>query len=190
VGSRFGTHAIWTLSLSAAISLLALSPIVLPGGAPLDRLPGPLAGVERVGRVVVAALAPPAKKKEPAVPAEPARVSPPVPEASAGVLAERTGGTRAQLGRERPRRPHGAERPTAGVSPPRPQTPRLLTKAEIKAERRAETVAARAERKEQKAEAKATRKEEKEHGHGRIGSSAGHGKKSDKARDKKGGGHS
>jgi hypothetical protein len=190
VGSRFGTHAIWTLSLSAAISLLALSPIVLPGGAPLDRLPGPLAGVERVGRVVVGALAPPAKKKEPAVPAEPVRVSPPVPEAGAGVLAERTGGTRAQPRREPPRRPHGPERPAASALSPRPQTPRELTKAEIKAERRAETVAARAERKEQKAEATATRRNEKEHGHGRIGSSAGHGKKSDKARDTKGGGQS
>jgi hypothetical protein len=195
VGSRLGTHAIWTLTLSAAISLLALSPIVLPSGSPLERLPGPLAGIERVGKVVVGALARPTNEREPAAPAvEPERLSPPLQEAGTGVLAELAGGTRAQQPRERPARPH---RPDGPSSPPRHETPRLLTRAELKAERRAGKVAAKAERtevkseqKEQNAEEKAERNDEKEHDHQRVGSPPGHGKKSDKARDKKGGGNS
>lgn len=203
MGSRLGTHAIWTLTLSAAISLLALSPIVLPSGTPLQRLPGPLAGIERVGRVVAAALAPPAQKHEPATsettaPAPPQASPASTAETSAGVLAERTSGTPAK---PRAHRGGTGETPPPGASRARPATPRALTKAEAKALRWAEKAEARAvrqeekaaakeERREDKAEAKAKAEAEKEHGNGRVGSSSAHGKKSGKARDKKGGGHS
>jgi hypothetical protein len=53
----------WTLALSAAFTLLALSPLVLPGGAPLEHLPPPLAGMEKIGRIVTSEIAAPVVRK-------------------------------------------------------------------------------------------------------------------------------
>ena len=59
MGSRLGTHTFWTLALSAAITLLALSPVILPEGSRLQQLPAPLAGIEKVGRIVTSEVAAP-----------------------------------------------------------------------------------------------------------------------------------
>jgi hypothetical protein len=168
VGSRLGTHAIWTLTLSAAISLLALSPIVLPSGTPLEPLPGPLAGVERIGRVVASALLPhrengeqPQGQATTPAPAGAVEASAPqtASEGGSGVLAERTGGERArprQPGRDQPTRPE--QRPPSVA--PRPGGERTLDKAEAKAERHAEKAESKAERKDEKKD----KKDKKEHG--------------------------
>ena len=58
VGSRLGTHALWTIALSVVITLLALAPLVLPGNRPLDSLPAPLRGTAQAGEIVAEALAP------------------------------------------------------------------------------------------------------------------------------------
>ena len=52
VGSRLGTHALWTIALSVVITLLALAPLVLPGDRPLDSLPAPLRGTAQAGEIV------------------------------------------------------------------------------------------------------------------------------------------
>jgi hypothetical protein len=59
VGSRLGTHMFWTLALSAAITLLALSPAILPEGTRIEHLPAPLSGIEKVGRIVASEVAAP-----------------------------------------------------------------------------------------------------------------------------------
>ncbi|MGH3048048.1 MAG: hypothetical protein ACRDNC_13775, partial [Gaiellaceae bacterium] len=59
MGSRFGAHTFWTLALSAAITLLALSPLILPEGTRLEPLPAPLSGIEKVGRIVTSEVAAP-----------------------------------------------------------------------------------------------------------------------------------
>src|SRR4029453_5641104 len=56
VGSRLGTHALWTVALSAVITLLALAPMILPGDRPLDSLPAPLRGTAQAGEIVADAL--------------------------------------------------------------------------------------------------------------------------------------
>jgi hypothetical protein len=190
VGSRLGTHAIWTLTLSVAITLLALSPIVLPSGTQLGRLPSPLAGVEQIGRVVVSALKPPAEKRESA---KPPQAAPPVSAASAPETASESGfaglpepapNDRAEPQPERPDRPARPKKPAPAVSP-RDRPP---TKSEAKAEHRAERAQAKAERKEDRAEQHEEKKDKgdkkekpKEKGHG-----SGDGKNSDQAHDKGG----
>ena len=59
MGSRLGTHMFWTLALSAAITLLALSPAILPEGTRIEHLPAPLSGIEKVGRIVASEVAAP-----------------------------------------------------------------------------------------------------------------------------------
>jgi hypothetical protein len=95
VGSRLGKHAVWTVALSAVITLLALAPAILPGDRPLASLPPPLSGVAKVGDVVASALAPGKHKSEPAS----AQSSASAPTASAsdgrgGVLAEDADGSK------------------------------------------------------------------------------------------------
>jgi hypothetical protein len=55
VGSRLGTHALWTVALGVLIALIALTPVVLPGDRPLDSLPLPLRGTAQAGEVVAEA---------------------------------------------------------------------------------------------------------------------------------------
>jgi hypothetical protein len=197
-----------------AITLLALSPIVLPSGTPLGRLPSPLVGAEQIGRVVASALRPPAEKRESATP--PRTTAPPVSEVSApetasesgtGLLPAPAARERGEPRRERSERPSRPKEPAPAVSP-RSQP----TKSEVKAERRAERAEVQAERRAERAEAKAEQNEEraerqeekqekkdqgdkgdkadkkekpKEKGHGSGGS-----KKSDHARDEGGKRHS
>jgi outer membrane biosynthesis protein TonB len=190
VGSRLGTHAIWTLTLSAAISLLALSPIVLPSGTPLEPLPGPLAGVERIGRVVASALLPhPETSEQPqaqaTTPAPAGSVEASAPQTASGgggVLAEQAGGERARPRQPAPDEPTRPEQPPPSVAP-RPGGERTLDKAEAKAERHAEKAAAKAESKAERKDEKKDKKDKKEHG--RDG-----GKKSHPAHGKGGKNHS
>ena len=74
VGSRLGTHALWTVALSAVITLLALAPMILPGDRPLDSFRHPLRGTGEIGEVVANPLAPPSPRQR--EPAEPDRAQP------------------------------------------------------------------------------------------------------------------
>jgi hypothetical protein len=89
VGSRLGTHTFWTVALSATICLLALSPVVLRYETPLERLPGPLAGVVQVGRVVASSLSSPERDE----PADAAPVAAPAPETDPAPVAGEVDGT-------------------------------------------------------------------------------------------------
>jgi hypothetical protein len=173
VGSRLGTHAIWTLTLSVAIILLALSPVVLQTGTSLEPLPGPLAGVERIGRVVASALRPHAEQKEQARGPRPQEASQPqvvavevsapqaASEGGADVRAERPAREPPPPRAPRRRRPTRPEQQPPSVSAPRPSSGRQAEKGEAKAERLTEKVAAKAERLTEKVAAKAERRAEK-----------------------------
>jgi hypothetical protein len=89
VGSRLGTHTFWTVALSATICLLALSPVVLRYETPIERLPGPLAGVVQVGRVVTSSLSSPERDE----PADAAPVAAPAPETDPAPVAGEVDGT-------------------------------------------------------------------------------------------------
>ena len=89
MGSRLGTHTFWTVALSATICLLALSPVVLRYETPIERLPGPLAGVVQVGRVVTSSLSSPERDE----PADAAPVAAPAPEPDPAPVAGDVGGT-------------------------------------------------------------------------------------------------
>jgi hypothetical protein len=89
VGSRLGTHTFWTVALSATICLLALSPVVLRYETPIERLPGPLAGVVQVGRVVTSSLSSPERDE----PADAAPVAAPAPEPDPAPVAGEVDGT-------------------------------------------------------------------------------------------------
>jgi hypothetical protein len=89
VGSRLGTHSFWTVALSATICLLALSPVVLRYETPIERLPGPLAGVVQVGRVVTSSLSSPERDE----PADAAPVAAPAPETDPAPVAGEVDGT-------------------------------------------------------------------------------------------------
>jgi hypothetical protein len=138
VGSRLGTHTFWTLALSAAITLLALSPVVLPEMTPFDRLPPPLAGVERVGRIVTSEVVGPvirsvAGEEEPEAGTEALTTAgdsvEPVPPATPadGVLAARSEGftveppasgeTPSEADARRPSEPSGHGRRPPGAEP-------------------------------------------------------------------------
>jgi hypothetical protein len=200
VGSRLGTHIYWTLASSAAIILLALSPLVLPGAQRAEHLPPPLVGVEKIGEVIASALAPQREKPAPAErrPAGGSAVAPaPVsPESGSvvGVLAGRAGDTASGPAVEEPgsrgndptpRRPRsnaGPERPKPGRSA---KAERKQARAQAKAERKQARAQARAEQKRERKDAKATKgRSADEHPGGKAKA-----KPKAKAKDEGGSGH-
>jgi hypothetical protein len=165
VGSRLGTHIYWTVALSAAITLLAVSPLLLPGGTRTNALPPPLAGLEKVGEVVASALAPPASA-ETGDEQAPGTTTPPPPAAAAttpgmtipatpatpefGVLSGLAGGSTSPTAETDSRSTKRAQPRSrlAGDRRPQARPERETTKAE-----------ARAQAKQSRAEAKAARKD-------------------------------
>lgn len=128
MGSRIGTHTLWTVALSVAITLLALSPTVFPHGTSLLPLPGPIAGAVQIGRVVASSVGAPEKERAAAeasreshdVRPSAADDSPPLAEApgSNGVLTERADGTEPEP-KPSSQKPDGKATPGKSLSGPK-----------------------------------------------------------------------
>jgi hypothetical protein len=176
---------VWTVALSATITLLTLAPMVLPSEAPLARLPGPLAGMVEVGRVVASQLEPAADKPpapQPAsgspTPAPSPSESPPAaapPQVGSGVLGDETGGsltegekpvtprqkTTPSLGRHAPNAGRDDDEGQAREAREARKAERKAEQAEQQADHRVEKAAEHAAKKAEQAEKKAEKSKHK-----------------------------
>ena len=134
MGSRLGTHALWTIALSVVITLLALAPMVLPGDRPLDALPAPLRGSAQAGEVIADALAPSSEDTNEATPDSPQSPLATPASDSGGVLGDTAsgsagggssgGGPDRSGGGSTPNRPGGEPEPPPPPPEPEPEPPK------------------------------------------------------------------